>query len=482
MSDQPNVLVLMCDQMQGRVLGPESLCQTPNFDKLAARGIRFSRAYTPNAVCSPARASLMTGLLPHNHGVYLVTHCVPEGWFTLADTPHWAQRLQAAGYQTGYFGKWHVENQNDLGTYGWGTYAVPGSDEWKARRETLTADLPDEPTYSHAMKLQGPPGYPQTVFYGVTDVPPEKRPIGINTSLASDYLDEVMQDDSAPWCCFVSISEPHDPYITGEEAYALYDPGEIKPFPNWDDNMADKPAIYRRSACAFKEMSLRQKQEAAACYYASITEIDKLYGALIDKVEEAGQLDNTIIVLTGDHGDFLGAHGLYCKNIGAFEEAYQIPLILAGPGIASGVTSDARVGSIDLGETLLEMTGSDPLGETDSRSFAPVLRDPGTHEGDYTTGYAEYWGQRTCYVSQRVLWDGAWKFIFNGFDWDELYNLDEDPYEIYNLANDPAHEDRVKEMMKKMWRIWHDTGDDSFYNSNYPPYRFAACGPLAMEE
>ena len=103
-ADRPNILFLMTDQMQGRVLDPGNPCRTPHFDRLAARGVRFPRAYTPNAVCSPARASLMTGLLPHSHGVLEVTHCVDDDQCNLrTEHPHWAQRLQAAGYRTGYF-------------------------------------------------------------------------------------------------------------------------------------------------------------------------------------------------------------------------------------------------------------------------------------------------------------------------------------------------------------------------------------------
>src|SRR5690554_1684519 len=110
----------MVDQMQGRVLAPDHVCRTPNLDRLASQGIRFSRAYTPNAVCSPARASLFTGLLPHNHGVMEVIHTVDSDQCCLrTEKPHWAQRLTELGYRTGYFGKWHVERTGDLEAYGW---------------------------------------------------------------------------------------------------------------------------------------------------------------------------------------------------------------------------------------------------------------------------------------------------------------------------------------------------------------------------
>ena len=120
MAKRPNLLFLMTDQMQARVLAPGHPCQTPACERLARLGVRFERAYTPNAVCSPARASLMTGLLPHNHGVLEVTHCVDEDQCRIRpDKPHWAQRLRDLGYRTGYFGKWHVDRSEDPTLFGW---------------------------------------------------------------------------------------------------------------------------------------------------------------------------------------------------------------------------------------------------------------------------------------------------------------------------------------------------------------------------
>src|SRR5690606_221180 len=116
--ERPNVLFLMTDQMTGHVLQSHHPCITPNLDQLAARGVSFQRAYTPNAICSPARASLMTGLLPHNLGVLEVIHNVDSDQSVLRpEHPHWAQRLSAAGYKTGYFGKWHVERNNEPERY-----------------------------------------------------------------------------------------------------------------------------------------------------------------------------------------------------------------------------------------------------------------------------------------------------------------------------------------------------------------------------
>ena len=477
MTSNPNILFLMADQMQGRVLEPDNPCQTPNFDRLAAMGVRFTRAYTPNAVCSPARASLMTGLLPHNHGVLMVTHTVDDDQSNLrTDKPHWAQRLSAAGYRTGYFGKWHVERSYQLERFGWQEHACEGSDVLRQRDREAAAEGHETDRFSLEMYLEDPPGYNRQRFYGVTNVPAERRRLGVRTALALEFLDQALAG-TEPWCCFVSVNEPHDPFICGEEAFGRYDVDALKLPPNVHDDMAGRPGIYRKAARTWRRMTDRQHREAAACYYASITEVDGQFGRLIDRVDRAGQLDNTIIVLTSDHGELLGAHGLYCKNFSAAEEIYNIPMVLAGPSISRGETTDARVGSHDLCPTLLELTGHDAIDVSDSRSFAAVLRDPKAGSGHFQTGFAEYFGGRMI-LTQRVVWNGPWKFVFNGFDFDELYNLDEDPYEMVNLAEDPQYEEELRRMTAQMWGVVKDTGDHSLRDSHYPILRVAPYGPL----
>ena len=477
MSGRPNILFLMTDQMQGRVLEPGHPCLTPNFDRLVARGMRFPRGYTPNPVCSPARASLMTGLLPHSHGVITVTHCVSDDQSCLRlDKPHWAQGLAEAGYRTGYFGKWHVERSNDLQAFGWQTHS---REAFQQRQQELVGPNPPPAQFSlqHHIKT---PGYRDGLLYGVRDVPPEKRGMGVACSLAGDFLDEALAGDD-PWCCFVSVTEPHDPYVCGEDAFAQYDVDALELPPNAADDMADRPNLYRKVAALFGDLTDRQKKEAMACYFATITEIDQQFGRLLDQLEASGQQDRTIVVLTADHGDFIGAHGLYMKNVGAFEEAYQVPMVIAGPDVEGGVVSQARLGLQDLCPTLLELAGLAPVGAPDSRSYAPVLRDHAGCEDKFLTGYAEFEGTRIQFT-QRLIWNGPWKYVWNGFDYDELYNLDEDPYEMNNLAADPRYTQQVRDLMKQAWEVVRDTNDHSLYNSHYPCLRVAPFGPNILEE
>ena len=155
-------------------------------------------------------------------------------------------------------------------------------------------------------------------------------------------------------------------------------------------------------------------------------------------------------------------------------------MVLAGPGIAQGVVTDARVGSHDLCPTILDLVGCDQIEAPDSTSFLSVLADPINEGPKFQKGYAEYFGGRMI-LTQRVVWNGQWKFVFNGFDFDELYDLENDPYELNNIAYDSQHHKKLKEMTAQMWQVIRDTNDGSLANSNYPSMRVASYGPIISD-
>ena len=324
------------------------------------------------------------------------------------------------------------------------------------------------------------PGYEPIRFYGVTDVPPEKRMGGAYVKDAEEFLLTSLAHPE-PWALCVSVLEPHDPFICGAEAHALYDIADMTLPASLRDDMAGRPEVYKRAQRPWANWTEQQHREAAACYYASITEIDKLFGRLIDRIEAAGQLDNTIVVLTSDHGELLGAHGLYCKNFTASEEIYNIPLLMSGPGIEPGATSDARVGLHDLHPTLLELMGMPIEGSADSNSFAQLLSTPDRSKDVPRRGFAEYDGTR-YQLTQRIVWDGPWKFVFNGFAQDELYNLEEDPCEMTNLlaSGDQKHDHLCLKMTQLMWDYIKRTDDQTLLNANYPILQLAAVGPADL--
>ena len=181
--------------------------------------------------------------------------------------------------------------------------------------------------------------------------------------------------------------------------------------------------------------------------------------------------------MTSDHGDLLGAHGLFFKDISAFEEIYRVPLIVSGPGVAAGEVCRGRVGLHDLCPTVLDLAGCTPFDVPDSRSFASLLCSPQAVTPAWTRGYAEYFGNRHR-LTQRVVWDGPWKLVFNGFDFDELYHLDQDPGETVNLAPDPAYAEQMQRMMGLYWHYARHTGDTPLAETLYPALRLGVVGPL----
>ncbi|MFW5844938.1 MAG: sulfatase-like hydrolase/transferase, partial [Planctomycetota bacterium] len=262
------------------------------------------------------------------------------------------------------------------------------------------------------------------------------------------------------------------------ETYRRYAVDELPLPASAADDLHDKPNIYRRSARTYRDLSLREHREALACYYASITEIDACFGRLLERVEAAGQLQDTIVLLCADHGDLMGAHGLWTKNFGAFEEVYRIPLVFAGPGIASGATCAGRMGLQDLGPTLCTLADAAAMPATDGSDRSHLLRSPADLQEADRVGYAEYFGGRYI-LSQRIHWRDDWKYVFNGFDWDELYDLAADPDEMCNRIEDPDCRETAEDLMRSIWRIIEDSGDHSLGRSAYPPLRLGIVGMRA---
>lgn len=474
---KPNILIFMCDQFQGRVLTQNKQVITPTLDKIMQEGVIFNNAYTPNPVCSPARASLMTGLLPHNHGVIYVNHCVDKDQSNLrTEHPHFAQKLSDGGYYTGYVGRWHVDRTHCPKDFGWSVdFSIEGGLFEEKAKELIGIDYPLEEKFISNRKVQKPFGYSQNVLYGVVEEDMGTRCCGVSTTIALDFLKSAKEKEQ-PWCCYVGFNEPHDPYICSKQAYEMYDVDKIELPKSNLDTMMDKPGLYRKVAKAFDDLTERERKEAMACYFGSVTEIDTQLCRIVDFLKETEQYDDTIIIFTSDHGDFLGAHGLYCKNVSAFEEAYNIPLIMCGPSIPKGAKYYARVGLQDLCPTLLDLASCEVIQNTDSCSFKPIF-DDSEKQQDYMEGYAEYHGTRIM-LTQRVLWDRNIKYVLNGFDEDELYDLEKDPYELYNLINNPIYKEILRKMCKKMWSYIKKTNDHSLYNSSYPIIRIAPYGPM----
>ena len=473
---QPNILIILADGMQADTVEPDHACLTPALESLAARGIRFRNAHTTCPTCSPARASLMTGLLPHNHGVLEVEHGRDDDQCVLrTEYPHFAQRLSNAGYRTGYFGKWHVERTQNVEPFGWQESVVKGAEHVKGIGKGDSGPQTFELDETLCGFVEGPQGYRRILHWGVTDTPLDQRYPGLTVVDAEKFLADRL-GRAEPWCCCVSFSEPNEALVVGRETWNRYDPLAV-PLPvNFFDDMSERPNIYQREQQIGRDISEDHWRAARACYFGRITEVDQLVQCLLDQIDTAAKLDDTIVVFLADHGRYIGAHGFDAHNFGAFEEIYRIPLLVAGPGVEQGWTCEAQISIADLGITLCDLAGAEPIDVPDSQSFHTLLSRPDVVPPRFEVGYAEYHGTRFP-LMQRVLWQGPWKLVFNGFDFDELYNLDEDPHESTNRARDPNQQPRMEAMMTEIWRRVRDTGDRAILESHYFSMRLGCVGP-----
>jgi arylsulfatase A-like enzyme len=255
--------------------------------------------------------------------------------------------------------------------------------------------------------------------------------------------------------------------------YNRYNLDDISPPPNFDSDLANQPAIYRRIQRVWEDLTWDDYARATACYYANCTMIDEQVGRILATLDALNMRDNTIVVFTSDHGDYMAEHRLLLKGIPAFEGAYRIPLVLNGPGIQNGAPLDEVVSLLDLVPTLVLLTTGDDF-SCHGRSLLPLLQ--GENSVWDSEAFAECHGQRFNYT-QRVLWRNDHKYVFNGFDEDELYDLAADPHEKHNLAGDPLQAAVLESMAARMWAIMRETDDANMIEAQYGMFRFAPVGP-----
>lgn len=465
---KPNLLFLMTDQQRADTIELHTACQTPNLDKLAAGGTQFQRCYTVNPICSPARASLMSGVLPHSHGMVDVAHAVPSYRAKFDTTlPLWPQMLRRAGYDTAFFGKWHVERSNRLEDFGFDTYEVG---QYQQKLGLVQVEI----VLAHR-RLVSQKGYDDFLLYGVSDQPVESLPEYRMFSDGIAFLEKAAAAGTRPWALFLSTEAPHDPYIAPRHFYDRYDLDQIEPPANFEDDLADRPVIYRRIQSVWNDLQWEDFAQATACYYANCTMVDEQIGRILGALETLGFASNTLILFTSDHGDYMGEHHLMLKGIPAFEGAYRIPLLLSGPGVPADRKVDEVVSLLDLAPTIVQLS-LDEAFPCEGRSLIPLIQ--GSDNNWLSEAFAECHGQRFNYT-QRVLWRDDYKYVFNGFDNDELYDLANDPHELKNIASDSIQRPTLEKLASRMWEIMHETGDKTMVEAQYGMFRFAPVGPKA---
>jgi len=452
-------------------------------ERIAGEGIRFTHSYTPCALCAPARASFFSGLYPTGHGMYNNYHSAPvlhSGLF--AGVRLFSEQLREAGYDLSYIGKWHVSGDKLPTDYGWtspedllgpASSAAPDRAE-RRRRYQMIKEGRGWQARGEVKAFVHRPGWGDYPVYGTLPGTVEGMRDWERGQLAAQEIRRLSQKEE-PWVLYVGLTEIHDPFFVVEPYASMYDPDQVPLPENYADTLEDKPAIYRRMyQQLWSQLSERQVREAIAHYWGLCTMNDDVVGTLLDTLEEGGVAEDTFVLYCSDHGEQVGSHRLFLKGVLPYEESYHVPIVVRGPGVIDpGRTCDAFVTLCDLAPTFCEMAGAAPLEGTHGRSIVPLLR--GATPSDWPqTFYGQFTGTE-YYYTQRIVRDARYKYVFNGFDFDELYDLEEDPHEITNLAQDPSYEDVKRRLVDALWE-WVGKTEDVIFNP-YPTVALVPYGP-----
>jgi len=441
LSDHPNFLILMADQLTARALPAygNQIAKAPHMDALAAAGVVFESFYCNSPLCAPSRFSFLSGRQISAIGAYDNAAELP------AQVPTFAHYLRRAGYQTVLSGKMHF----------------CGADQLHGFEERLTTDIypagfgwtPDwsrfehRPTWYHSME-------------SVTQAGPSTRTNQIDFddevvfAARQKLFDMARAKDRRPFCMVASMTHPHDPYVIPQRLWDRYAGVEIDlPRVRMAAGELDPHSRRLRHVCGLDLTPVNEAQVRAArrAYYGAVSYVDDQIGVLLASLADAGFADDTVVLLLADHGDMLGERGLWYK-MSFFEPACRIPLIVHAPGrfAARRVADSASL--VDILPTLCELAGVDPTSfatPLDGSSLAPQLA--GRAGRDEVIG--EYLAEGAI-APLVMIKRGRYKFVHSPADPDQLYDLKEDPDERRNLASDFTHAARVREFLTEVARRW----------------------------
>lgn len=436
----PNILILMVDQLTGTLFadGPAAFLHVPNLRRLMARSHRFSRAYCASPLCSPSRASFMSGCLPRRTGVY------DNAAEFSASTPCFTHHLRRAGYQTALSGKMHFAGPDQLHGF-----------EERLTTDIYPADFGWTPDYRK-------PGERIDWWYhnmgsvtgaGIAEITNQMEYDDDAAHLACQKLYDLARGhDRRPWCLTVSFTHPHDPFVARRKYWDLYeDCPELTPPPAMDHDRMDPHSKRILDSCDWRnfDISDNQKRRARRGYFANISYIDEKIGDILDVLKRTGQ--EAVIVFVSDHGEMLGERGLWFK-MNFFEPSARVPLSIALPG-QPGRRIDRPVSTLDIVPTLAELANIDRDSVTpwtDGESLIALMNGSGGR-GPVPMEYAA----EATIAPMVALVDGPWKYIACEADPEQLYNLDSDPGEVTNLVADPSVAP-VLESMRAMARARWD--------------------------
>lgn len=452
----PNVLFIISDDLnnfQGCYGDPRA--KTPNIDRLAARGVRFDRAYCAFPLCGPSRNSMLTGLYPNSTGILGNGQIFRQ---TIPSQQSMPQVFRNAGYFAARIGKlYHYNVPNSIGTNG---HDDPGS--WELELNPAGVDrLEEQP---HIFSLI-PGQFGGALSWYASPKSDEYHTDGMEAEDAEWVLERCAKRKDRPFFLAVGFFRPHTPYVSPRHPYFDYYPEREMPVVQGvKEDQADIPpaglASYKKEQNKLTDDLRRQCVQA---YYASISFMDSQVGHVVDALDRLGLADNTIIVFTSDHGYHMGEHGLWQK-MSLFEESTRIPMLMIAPGVtAKGGVAKSPVSHVDLFPTLAELCGVKTPSNLQGQSLVPMLKDPtvagrgwavtqvtrGGGKGRAATLPAGPSSSRFFGYSLRTP---RWRYT----EWDEgregreLYDHDADPHELTNLANKPDQASLVEDLSKQL--------------------------------
>jgi N-acetylglucosamine-6-sulfatase len=424
-----NVIFILVDDMRHDVMSfaGHPFVKTPHIDRLAAEGAHFPNAFVTTSLCSPSRASILTGQYMHKHRVVDNNNPVPPG------TRFFPQYLQQAGYATAFIGKWHMGHESDD--------PQPGFDRW--------VSFPGQGHYYA-------PGPNWRLNVDGRHVPQRGYITDELTDYALDWLRQ--QSQERPFFLYLSHKAVHAEFHPAERHRSLYSDSEIVEPPtqaNTPENYRGKPMWVKNQrnswhGVEFPYHSTLDIKEYYREYCRTLAAVDDSVGRVMDFLNERGLADDTIVIFMGDNGFMFGEHGLIDKRC-AYEESIRVPLVVRGAGVfQADTTIDSAVANIDVAPTILELAGLEAPRQMDGRSFV------GLATGETP---ADSWRKHLLYEyhwewafphtpTMFALRGDRFKFIQHHGVWDidELYDLQSDPQETRNLFFDRQHAEVVKQM------------------------------------
>lgn len=454
--EKQNIIFILTDDQRFDELGiinPQ--LNTPNLDRLANEGVHFENAFVSTSLCSPSRATILTGEYMHNHGV--VDNNIPprEG------TVFFPQYLQQAGYNTALIGKWHL-----------GERKGPGK-----------KDAP-QPGFDHWVSFAGQGNYYPVVKNGKTNVlnvngkhvPQEGYITDELTDYAIDWLDEnhsKEKTDQSPFFLYLSHKAVHAHFYPAERHKDQYSDMELPP----PASQADTPENYKgkpmwvknqRNSWHGVDFPLHSRidvQEYKRDYHRSLSAVDDSLGRVLAWLEANGHADNTTIIFMGDNGYLFGEHGLIDKR-NAYEESMRVPMLAWSPGkFKQGYKVKQMVSNLDIAPTILDLAGVSKPENYEGLSLAPLGQ--GKHPADWREDvlYEYYWEFNYPHTpTVFALREDRYKFIMYHGVWDteELYDLKNDPNEMHNLIDEPEHFRRAALMRQKLYhRLQNSQGQNT---------------------